>query len=1115
MAAETEEQYQARLAAWQAKKQAGEVFPGPMPRRGDQEPIGQGMQTEELGATAPGARLDTQQPDADRERMAGLLGQLQGQAATGAGAWEQALASATDKSRAGAQALGLADRGADNMTMGMNIGNAQASATQRAVGQGNMLRAQSQQDAASQMAGILGGQGALDAQQAATAQAAKQGQIETDLFLHQAALKKDIALASGAGQGFLSGANALNKSDGGPVPGKARTFGDDEANDTVPAMLSPGEIVIPRSIAQRPDAASAAADFVAAVKSRSAAPKSHFDDGGKVEDDVSAAFRAGRSDLASPASVSPVETMDSAPIEAGPYNQTRDAVMLNANRFMDASRGNGPSVAPQQAQNAEDAAISEGMRAMASRRGGMGPSVVSGATERAQEGAGDAAATAATEASKGSQQFAQAVQRQRAQDLSLAQAQQEAAWRNSMMNAGIGLEQQAMMRNLLGSAGQAAAGVSGLFTKGPEKNSYGYDPGTSRYDTAPAYEPPAQQYAPSSPDEWANPYAEGGVVSHLARRGRPSPRPRDSRSPIEKWSDSPAFQDFVGVETKSEKPTMTKAERAAEKAKGREFDAANPDLKDLEVSMADGGGVPDTSQLPAPMGAGTGVLQRFMAYMASPVEAPVLPGVVAGPTPEQLAERARSPRLPTGEAAAPPMPRGVPAIKPPPAVIAPHEPIREAPVAPAPRVAPAPVRPSGKLADAPERPPTPDELAMRAGEEKAAAESGQADATAQALTGLAQGIEASAIQQKERQAQAAMSSERMLAGIQRAREEMKAVDTEVDEGKWWGSRSVPGKIAAIIGLVLGAIGNDNGVNRAAMLIQKQIDQSIDAQKASHELALRKGQAGVASAENLYTLHRQMTQDDIAADAAARGSLFELAKNKVDLAAARAGSPKAKADLAALSASLAAKKVEKDDSTKQRNFDNFIKAGNLKVAQTEAAAKVTAAGLKEEGKVLPAETASGLAELPVAMRQLDALGKTFTDKASGKLAKASAMLPDFVGRGLGTDVADYNAQALQAMQAVGKIMEGGKLAAGDEDKYKRMLPRAGEDADLAALKLAGAKAFLSDLVESRKKFLSESGYKVPGMNVGATPDPNAAARAWLAANPNDPRAAAIRAKIGAR
>ncbi len=55
----------------------------------------------------------------------------------------------------------------------------------------------------------------------------------------------------------------------GNVPGKAEVRGDSEENDKVPAMLSPGEIVIPRSIAQAPDAPAKAHDFVAHLVQRS------------------------------------------------------------------------------------------------------------------------------------------------------------------------------------------------------------------------------------------------------------------------------------------------------------------------------------------------------------------------------------------------------------------------------------------------------------------------------------------------------------------------------------------------------------------------------------------------------------------------------------------------------------------------------------------------------------------------------------------------------------------------------------------------------------------------------------------------------------------------------
>lgn len=55
---------------------------------------------------------------------------------------------------------------------------------------------------------------------------------------------------------------------GGHVPGKAKHAGDNLKNDTVPAMVSPGEIVIPRSVINSKDAPDASAKFVAAILAR-------------------------------------------------------------------------------------------------------------------------------------------------------------------------------------------------------------------------------------------------------------------------------------------------------------------------------------------------------------------------------------------------------------------------------------------------------------------------------------------------------------------------------------------------------------------------------------------------------------------------------------------------------------------------------------------------------------------------------------------------------------------------------------------------------------------------------------------------------------------------------
>jgi len=77
----------------------------------------------------------------------------------------------------------------------------------------------------------------------------------------------------GVGQGMMFASHGgqaplvMDARSGGKVPGRAEMPGDHEANDTQPAVLSPGEIVIPRSIAQDPNAPDKAAEFIKHLKS--------------------------------------------------------------------------------------------------------------------------------------------------------------------------------------------------------------------------------------------------------------------------------------------------------------------------------------------------------------------------------------------------------------------------------------------------------------------------------------------------------------------------------------------------------------------------------------------------------------------------------------------------------------------------------------------------------------------------------------------------------------------------------------------------------------------------------------------------------------------------------
>ena len=70
----------------------------------------------------------------------------------------------------------------------------------------------------------------------------------------------------GGGAGIMSLLALLAK--GGQVPGHAAVPGNSFKNDTVPAMLSPGEVVLPRSVTTAPNSPAKAKEFLQALQSK-------------------------------------------------------------------------------------------------------------------------------------------------------------------------------------------------------------------------------------------------------------------------------------------------------------------------------------------------------------------------------------------------------------------------------------------------------------------------------------------------------------------------------------------------------------------------------------------------------------------------------------------------------------------------------------------------------------------------------------------------------------------------------------------------------------------------------------------------------------------------------
>lgn len=240
-----------------------------------------------------------------QDQLAGMLtAQAQGQ---GQSAAQQQLQAATDRTAAQAAGAIASQRGINPALAARMVLQQQAQANQQAAGQSAALRLQEQQGAQAALAQALQAQRGQDIALLGTSGGLQQGQNQVAAQNHQQtqATNASVAtanqqaamqaqqinagvaqqnanvnsqLAVGAAGGLMGGAGVVATKlfglsrggeideAGGAVPGRARVAGDHPANDTVPALLSPGEIVLPRTVAQAPDAPDRAAEFVEAIK---------------------------------------------------------------------------------------------------------------------------------------------------------------------------------------------------------------------------------------------------------------------------------------------------------------------------------------------------------------------------------------------------------------------------------------------------------------------------------------------------------------------------------------------------------------------------------------------------------------------------------------------------------------------------------------------------------------------------------------------------------------------------------------------------------------------------------------------------------------------------------
>jgi hypothetical protein len=1029
-----------------------------------------GIAPQRVTGAEPGADLDTAGADAQRGQLEGLMAELQQQASTGHGAWENTLRAATQRSTNAAQSIGQSDANVDYGSALDNIGNAQAGAVARSTGQGDRLRTESKLDAQGQLADLTGSMGSGDVEQANAVARARQQAAASNLALVDQSQQQGANLRNGISQA------ASFFSDGGRVPGDAVFGGDDPRNDTIAALLSPEEIVVPRSAAKDPDRAAAFARAIA----KQNGPQS-FADGGSYnavhdygEGNVALSLllpaigqQVGYSNLRGKAGAGDPSVQNGGALDTTNFDKTRAARGATSSMFTERAAGNGPSVADSDIQRGGDDAIAAAMRAQ--QHGAPAASVVSGATEMTQGAGGQAAATRASEQAAGQRGLGRVATQGRAQELSLAEAQQQAAWQNTMSNLGISLANQAALRGMFSGAGQAVTAASGMHnsdrawdesvpdfkdTSG-QTNDLGFQGGDEAWNES----------TPDSPDTSGQTndlggFAYGGAVGY-ADGGRV-----EGRYPAMPSPKNPGHVEVKVGDVQLQPTPETRAQRKAAEYEEETGDAPSArhakkepsernKLADFAQSLgaalphfAEGGGVADAgagyqsfdpysfperrdsgpvvyvSDSPVP---GTQPVQLGGAGGGAPDMGAGGAGGAGGASGAMQADRGSGgatggpsdSQIPQHEAIQPraERPPAQPAL--PPGVTPKGE---AAPPAPAPAALPAKPAPGG--GGGIPLPKTTDRTDLNAQNE--AAINATADLEAQKAraeaTGAAERQRVAseyALKEKDVHDRARVFTDDAFTRLRAAQDEMNRIDARVDSGRFWSSRTMPQKILGIIGLALGAAGTGpDGINRSAQMMNQAIDRDIEAQKAEFEARLRKGGQKVAAAQSFYSMAREAGLDEVAATHAAKAAALEQAAAKTEAAVAGINEPMAKAKGQALIVAARGGAADKTDAAKQRTFENQIQRGAL-AAQQEAASRK--GGLSEGER-------KSVGDVTAAAR--DAMG--LINSIEGTLSRTQSAIPGktAINQHIGGDAAQLDTDTAQLVVKMKDINKLGQLGPAD-------------------------------------------------------------------------------------
>lgn len=226
---------------------------------------------------------------------------------------------------------------------------------------------------------------------------------------------------------------------------------------------------------------------------------------------------------------------------------------------------------------------------------------------------------------------------------------------------------------------------------------------------------------------------------------------------------------------------------------------------------------------------------------------------------------------------------------------------------------------------------------------------------AQAEAGYAQ--EAVGLAEKQRQEQVDFEKHRgealdaQFKAYQSAADEVAKVNTTIDPNKFWASKATGSRIFAALGAAMGAMGAalTGGPNYALEIINKAVNDDIDAQKSMVDLQLKKGNEKVAGQQTLYGMMRARFGDGATALAATQSAALNVVQKKLEAAKSGLGTAEQKAKLEQLQVQVDGRQQQAMQQLHMHADESAQKWANLNLERQKVSLEFAAKAAKANGK----------------------------------------------------------------------------------------------------------------------------------------------------------------------